>query len=113
MAGTESLPFDLNKSWANLCLEEEEEGGESEEVIITATINEDPIDDNKWTLAGRFLTDQPVKFEYTKQALASIWRPFQKVAIERLQSNLFTFKFYCDFDLERVIEGSPWKYDHN
>lgn len=108
MAGPSSSSFDLNKSWAEMCLEDEKE---DEVVVLPEVVPNVPVKDYRFTMVGSFLTDHPVKYEYMKQTLAALWKPLQGFTIDCLHANLFTYKFYCQVDLERFVEGSPWTYD--
>ncbi|XVE61132.1 hypothetical protein DITRI_Ditri06bG0015200 [Diplodiscus trichospermus] len=43
--------------------------------------------------------------------LKIIWKLSREVDIAALEDNLFLFKFQCERDKDRVLEGAPWSFD--
>ena len=60
----------LEECYANITLEEEDEGG----IIFDENTGEDDAIDFRWCLVGRFLTDRPINIVAMKNTLTSIWR---------------------------------------
>lgn len=59
----------LEELYANLSIEDEEEGG------VVIGVEEVQEKKNKFVLVGRFMTDKNINFQATRNFLASIWRP--------------------------------------
>lgn len=89
MAGLSSSTFDLNKSWAETCLDDKED----EVVVLLEAVPNLPMENYHFIVVGSFLTNHLVKYEYMKQTLAACWKPLQGVTIDRLHANLFTYWF--------------------
>ncbi|KAK6151616.1 hypothetical protein DH2020_014251 [Rehmannia glutinosa] len=103
---------DKNLSIDELCgrmqLEEEEEGG----LLLDNLDDSVQIQDLRWCLVGRFLSDRQVNFSSMKNMLASIWRPVKGVFIKDLGPNLFLFQFFHELDIARVQSNGPWTFDN-
>ena len=46
-----------------------------------------------------------------QQTLAAIWKPGRRVFIKELDDNRFIFQFFHEFDIQRVVDGSPWYFN--
>ncbi|KAM6600189.1 hypothetical protein CsatA_019798 [Cannabis sativa] len=107
MASSSRTGFDLNKEYAQINLEEEEEGiligddNEGEEVAF----------DDRWCLVGRFLTGRLFDFDAMRHMMASLWQPGKGVYIRELDTNRYLFQFYHEIDIQAVIDGSPWTFN--
>lgn len=101
MRGMASSHQNLEKMYARLALEEEDEGG--------VVIGDDEVDVNKQTfvLVGRFLTDKNINFLAMQNMMASLWRPKEGVEIHDLGNHRFSFVFFHILDLQKVVEGGP------
>ncbi|XP_074352489.1 uncharacterized protein LOC141691618 [Apium graveolens] len=98
---------EMEDNFANIRLEDEEEGGlmyEGEEGEVSSEI------DVRWCLVGRFLTDSPVDFQAMQHKMASLWKPGRGVYIKEIDANHYVFQFYHEVDIKRVIDGSPWTF---
>lgn len=98
---------EMDKSFAAIRLEEEEEGGLSYAGVMEESLSEI---DMRWCLVGKFLTDSPIDFQAMQHKMASLWRPGRGVYVKALESNRFIFQFYHEVDIKRVIDGSPWTF---
>ncbi|KAH9670971.1 reverse transcriptase domain-containing protein [Citrus sinensis] len=111
-ANDASLEHDVNRGYANISLEEEEEGG----LIV---VGDEEIGDGKeridsrFCLVGRFLTDKVINFAAMKHTMASLWRPGKGVCIRDLSPTLFLFQFFHEIDVKRVLESGPWTFDQH
>ncbi|XP_030497870.2 uncharacterized protein LOC115713529 [Cannabis sativa] len=107
MASSSHTGFDLNKEYAHISLEEEEEGiligddNEGEEVAF----------DDRWCLVGKFLTGRTLDFDAMRHMMASLWQPGKGVYIKELDTNRYLFQFYHEIDVQVVIDGSPWTFN--
>uniref|UniRef100_A0A803QJ80 Reverse transcriptase domain-containing protein n=1 Tax=Cannabis sativa TaxID=3483 RepID=A0A803QJ80_CANSA len=108
MASSSHNIEDLERQYADIQLEEEDEGGINYE-------GEDRDDedtfDARWALVGRFITDQTIDFDAMQNKLAALWRPKRGLYVKLLDSNRFLFQFFHEIDIVRVIEGSPWTFN--
>ncbi|XP_030487162.1 uncharacterized protein LOC115704079 [Cannabis sativa] len=95
---------EINDLCANLNLEEEEE-----DVIIRNTGSIDTGVDTRWCLVGTFIQHHQMDFDTIQHQLASLWKPGMGMFCKELGSNRFLFQFYHDVDINRVIDGSPWR----
>lgn len=80
--------FEINKDYAHMCLEEEEEKGlivEGDDVNNGGQVKID----FRYCLVGRFLTDKVINFLAIKNIMASLWRPVKGVCIKDLSPTLF------------------------
>ena len=79
-ANDATLENDINRGYANISIEEEEEGG----LIM---VGDEEIDDGKeridsrFCLVGCFFTDKVINFAAIKHTMASLWRPSKGVCI--------------------------------
>ncbi|RAL48685.1 hypothetical protein DM860_001005 [Cuscuta australis] len=80
----------LNDRIAALGISEDDEGisfAQTEDAQMTGALPQ------IWTIAGRFLTDKPIKFEVMQQVLASVWRPAMGVRISQASSGIYLVNF--------------------
>lgn len=101
----------LNKRWADLTLEDEENG------ISFATTEDgvDPVHEEQqyWSLIGRFLTAKQIKTKYMQNTLASVWRPPRGVRIIEIRPNLYEFQFFHPKEAQRIIDDGLWSFENN
>lgn len=45
--------------------------------------------------------------------MASLWRPVRGLFVKELEVNRFLFQFFHEFDIQRVIDGSPWTFNRS
>lgn len=97
----------MEENFANIRLEEEEQGG-----LLYDGVTEDSLSeiDVRWCLVGKFLTDFPIDFQAMQHKMASLWKPGRGVYVKALEPNRFVFQFYHKVDIRRVIEGSLWTF---
>jgi 14-3-3 protein epsilon len=92
-----------------LSIHEEEEGNfcfdfeEEDEVEV----------DLRWCLIGRFLCDKTIHFNSMKVRMAEVWKPVKGVTIKEATTGKFLFHFAHPLDMEAVLNGGPWTFDHN
>ncbi|KAF2323496.1 hypothetical protein GH714_035733 [Hevea brasiliensis] len=82
------------------------EGIEFEENEVAAV-----EEDFSLCLVGRFLTDSPIRFQFMKQTMASLWRPTEGMSAKEIAEGLFLFKFYHAVDRDRVLDMGPWTFN--
>lgn len=103
MTSSRSTMEELEGRYAEIRLEEEEEGGVVYENVEDVT---DEID-VRWCLVGKLLSDRPVDFEVLRNMMAALWRPGRGMYVKELGTNLFLFQFFHEVDIQRAMEGSP------
>lgn len=102
-----SSSTNLEDLYARLSLEEEEEGG----VIIPE--GEVSKKQNTHVLVGNFLTEKNINFNAMQNVIASLWRPKEGMEIHDLGGHRYSFVFYHILDLQKVLDGGPWTFEHN
>lgn len=106
MANGRSPMEEMEESFANIRIEEEDEGG-----LEYGDANEDLSEiDVRWCLVGKFLTDSSIDFQAMQHKMASLWRPGRGMYVKELERNRYIFQFYHELDITRVMEGSPWTF---
>ncbi|CAI8618874.1 unnamed protein product [Vicia faba] len=60
-------------------------------------------------LIGTLQTNQVVRFAVLQDMLAQLRQPGQTMDIIKLDENKFLFQFYHVWDMDRVIQGGPWR----
>nr|GMD36157.1 uncharacterized protein LOC109167503 [Ipomoea batatas] len=73
----------------------------------------DAVDDFRFTLVGRIMTEKIVKFTFMRDTMASVWRPRYGIAAKDLQNNTFLFQFFHELDMQRALEDGPWSFEQN
>ena len=86
MASSTSQSASVEDLYANMSLEEEEDG-----FVLEDISNEASTIDFEWRLLGQFLTDWVINLMAIKNTLAYIWRPVKGVCIKELSPTLFLF----------------------
>ncbi|KAG8491294.1 hypothetical protein CXB51_014567 [Gossypium anomalum] len=64
-------------------------------------------------LVGRVLTDSIVHFPSLKNTLADLWHPLRGVSIIEVENKKILFRFYCEIDMNRVLDGMPWFFNRH
>ncbi|KAG8488555.1 hypothetical protein CXB51_016297 [Gossypium anomalum] len=64
-------------------------------------------------LVVRVLTDSVVHFPALKNTLGDLWHPLRGVSIMELEDKQILFMFYCEIDLQRVVDGMPWFFNRH
>lgn len=107
MASGSPVWEELNERYADLRIEDEEDGG------LIYDKNEEHLDeiDIRWYLVGKLLTERPADFDAMKNVMASLWRPGKGMYVKELDVNLYLFQFFHEVDIQRVIGGSPWTFN--
>uniref|UniRef100_A0A803PEE1 Reverse transcriptase domain-containing protein n=1 Tax=Cannabis sativa TaxID=3483 RepID=A0A803PEE1_CANSA len=98
---------EVRRGYASISMEDDEDEG----LLFDNGDQEMPEFDARWCLVGRFLTDRSLDFMAMQHKMASLWRPGRGLSVKELDPNLYLFQFFHEFDVERVIEGSPWTFD--
>lgn len=62
-------------------------------------------------LVGRFLTDRNIRVPIMKDRMADIWRPGRGVTIREVEEGLFSFQFFHQLDIQKVLKLGPWTFD--
>lgn len=97
----------LEDMYAQLILEDEEEGG------ILVGSDEVRQATSTFILVGRFLTDKNINFPAMQNVLAALWRPRKGVEIHELGGQRYSFVFHHRLDMEKVLEGGPWTFEQS
>lgn len=106
MTGQRNTWSEMEKGFAMLSLEDEEQGG-----LMYEGDTEDLSEiDTRWCLVGRFLTESPIDFQAMQHKMASLWRPGRGMYVKQLDSNRFIFQFYHEVYIKRFIEGGLWTF---
>ncbi|KAH1122442.1 hypothetical protein J1N35_005602 [Gossypium stocksii] len=86
---------------------------EEEELLVV--LNENGADEKlfDFCLVGRVLTESVVNFGALKNTLAYLWHPLRGVSITEMENKRILFRFYCEVDLQRVLDGLPWFFNHH
>ena len=87
----------LEDLYADLSLDTEEENP-----LFELNEQDDAVknDDFRWSLMGRFLTDESFNVEAMKTTLSSVWRSVKGICIKEISSNLFIFQFFHERDID-------------
>lgn len=57
--------------------------------------------------------DSVVHFSALKNTLADLWHPLRGVSIMELEDKQILFRFYCEIDLQRVVNGMLWFFNRH
>lgn len=106
MAGYRDPIKEMEESFANIRIEEEEQGGLNYEEKIEDLSKIDL----RWCLVGRFLTKSSIDFQAMQHKMAVLWRPGRGLYVKELDRNRYLLQFYHELDIKRVMEGSPWTF---
>lgn len=98
---------DLEKLYARLTIEDEEEGG----MVIGAEAVQKHQE--TYILVGKFLTEKNINFQAMRNVMATLWRPKEGMEMHDLGGRRYSFIFYHVMDLKIVLEGGPWSFEHN
>lgn len=77
-----------------------------------------PVDDVgaakvELSVIGRFLSQRPINYNAMSLKLSEVWKPVKGVHVKELPEQRFLFQFFHDFDVKRLVEGSPWTFDNS
>ncbi|PPS15332.1 hypothetical protein GOBAR_AA05243 [Gossypium barbadense] len=64
-------------------------------------------------LVGCFLTATAVNFLSMRMVVVNIWHPLGEVTITGIGEKIFLYRFYCEVDRDREINGSPWTFNNH
>ncbi|KAL5808000.1 hypothetical protein ACOSQ3_028691 [Xanthoceras sorbifolium] len=64
-------------------------------------------------LFGKILVNREINRDAFRSAISRIWKTTKKVEVEAIGMNIFAFRFKCDWDRKRILEGGPWCFDKN
>lgn len=87
MAGYRDSLKEIEESFANIRIEEEEEGGLSYEET-TEDLSEL---DARWCLVGKFITDSNIDFQVMQHKMASLWRLGRGLYVKELERNIYIY----------------------
>uniref|UniRef100_A0A803QIZ5 DUF4283 domain-containing protein n=1 Tax=Cannabis sativa TaxID=3483 RepID=A0A803QIZ5_CANSA len=110
MASSSKSDAEITKSWADLCIDEEEEL----EAVFDVEEGEEDIEpdfDDRWCLVGKLLTGKISDYQIFQNIMADLWKPGKGLYVKILEPNRFLFQFFHEIDIQRVINGSPWTFD--
>lgn len=96
----------LEERYANLIIADDEEDGlivENTDVVETKPA---------FVLVRRLLTQKNINFNAMRNVIASMWRPKKGMEIHDLGGFRYSFVFYHKLDLQKVVDGGPWSFEH-
>lgn len=100
---------DIEQRYASMSINDGEEDG-----LILGEINEE-VQSAEWAccLVGSFITNRKVNFVAMQDTLANLWIPVKGVFMEESNvPNLFLFRFFHEFDMQRVLDDGPWTFNN-
>ena len=97
---------DVINSLENMKLTTEEE----EVIAISDEGRKEEIESRTLSLIGKFLTCKPFNKRVAQNTLRRAWGLDEGVQMVEVGSNLFKFK--TEFEMERILESSPWSFDN-
>ncbi|TXG61742.1 hypothetical protein EZV62_013105 [Acer yangbiense] len=63
-------------------------------------------------LVGKILSNKWVNRDAFMRVIGKIWQVKKGIDIESVSGNVFSFHFRDEWDMEKVILGSPWSFDN-
>lgn len=84
---------------------------EDSDVVVQGVDGGEGAEDLSLCLIGRFLTDHPIRLQIMKDCMAGVWRPLGGITVREVETGLFSFQFYHQVDIQRVLKGGPWSFD--
>lgn len=63
-------------------------------------------------LLGKLLTNKYYNRAAFKSTMLRLWGKGREVSVQDFVENLFLFQFKDEVDSKRVLQGSPWLFDH-
>ncbi|KAF4355439.1 hypothetical protein F8388_015193 [Cannabis sativa] len=114
MASSSQAMEDMERSYGNIELEDEESFG----IEIDDDVEETTLVDDRWCLVGRFLNARSLDFEAMKHTLAGLWKPGKGLFVKELGPNLEYLRVRVtvniDIPLKRRMKlkktGGEWFY---
>lgn len=95
----------LEQMYANLVIEDEDERG-----VIVA--NNDVVEHKKtYMLVGKFLTEKNVNVNAMQNVMAALWRPREGMEVHEMGGLKYSFEFFHQLDIQKVIDGGPWSFE--
>lgn len=95
----------LEQMYSNLVIDDEEEGG----IVVAA--NEVVVQKQTYMLVGKFLTEKNININVMQNVMASVWRPKEGMEVHEMGGLRFSFIFFHQMDVQKVIEGGPWSFE--
>ena len=111
-SNSNSMVPEMTAAYDSLSIGEDEKDGLVFQSDDMAT-GQEGLNDVRFCLVGRFLTDKVINFPAMKNTMAALWRPGKGVCIKDLSSTLFLYQFFHEIDLKRVIDSGPWTFDQH
>lgn len=62
-------------------------------------------------LVGKFLTDRSIRVVVGKERMADVSRPGRGISINEIEPGLFTFLFYHELDVQKILKQGLWYFD--
>lgn len=94
----------MESALADLRLEDEEETGET---VAWEMAQESEVHNKQsyFLLVDCFLTTTIVNFQSMRSVMVNLWHPTGGVMITNIGEKRFLFRFYCEVDWDKVING--------
>lgn len=97
----------LEDMYENLIIEEEEES----EIVVT---NTDVVEQKTtYMLVEKFLTEKNINFQAMQNLLASLRRPKEGMEVYDMGGLKYSFIFFHELDVQKVLEGGPWSFEQS
>lgn len=102
----------MEGSLADLRLDDEDEREENEGWKVDQDVQEGETGLDL-TLVGCFLTTKAVNYHSMKSTLENLWHSLAGVTIMDTREKRFTFRFYYEVDIDRVLNGALWTFNNH
>ncbi|MBA0688624.1 hypothetical protein Goari_006397 [Gossypium aridum] len=63
--------------------------------------------------AWSFLIANIIQLQAMRTTVANLWHPCGGITISYLGKKRYLFRFYYEFDIERVMDGDPWTFNNH
>ncbi|XP_062100604.1 uncharacterized protein At4g02000-like [Humulus lupulus] len=98
----------LEARWDDFQIDDENERG----LAFDETVENEVNFDARWCLVGKILYDRSTDYNSFRNVMASLWRAVKGMFVKELEINKYLFQFFHELDIKRVLEGSPWTFNH-
>lgn len=109
MASTSSES--ITEACANLLLADLDDDESATHGPMVAVRQE--VEELRYCVVGRLVTDRPIKFAYFRDTMASVWRPWMGVTFSEIQPRFYLIRFFHEADINRILDDGPWSYEQN
>jgi hypothetical protein len=100
-----STQADVEAMMAKLGLKEDD----LDDVVFEEEVKQ-PEEDTRWMAVARVHTESVFSHYWFYKNMRSAWDLAKDVKIRAIEDNLFTLRFACLGDWEKVMDGGPWVF---